>query len=92
MVIWDSWSGQEISYYSGHIDTVLALAWSPDGRRIASGGKDQTVQVWNVNTAANLLIYREHFGATVTPISWSPYGTRIVSGDENGIVKVWFAQ
>jgi WD40 repeat protein len=30
----------------GHADVVCAVAWSPDGQRIASGSSDQTVQVW----------------------------------------------
>ena len=34
--------------YSGHSNDITALAWSPDGKRIASGGTDATVQVWQV--------------------------------------------
>ncbi len=32
--------------FSGHTADVNAVAWSPDGKRIASGGNDMTVQVW----------------------------------------------
>jgi len=32
--------------YQGHSDYVSAVAWSPDGKRIASGSNDMTVQVW----------------------------------------------
>jgi len=32
--------------YRGHSDVVYAIAWSPDGKRIASGSFDKTVQVW----------------------------------------------
>jgi hypothetical protein len=32
--------------YSGHSDYVSSVAWSPDGKRIASGSDDMTVQVW----------------------------------------------
>src|SRR5215813_2362815 len=33
--------------YKGHSREVNAVAWSPDGKRIASGSNDGTVQVWN---------------------------------------------
>ena len=32
--------------YRGHTDAVNAVAWSPDGKYIASGGSDETVKVW----------------------------------------------
>ena len=35
--------------YKGHSDPVLAVAWSPDGKRIASGSSDYTVQVWEAS-------------------------------------------
>ena len=48
--VWDAASGGHIYTYRGHYNASLgfitAVAWSPDGRRIASGSWDQTVQVW----------------------------------------------
>ncbi len=36
----------------GHIGTLRAIAWSPSGQRIASGGADTTVRIWNAQPAA----------------------------------------
>src|SRR6266566_2761378 len=46
--------------YRGHSGAVNAVVWSSDGKRIASGGVDQTVQVWNASTGRSIFTYRGH--------------------------------
>jgi WD40 repeat protein len=64
------------------------VAWSPDGRRIASGSWDNTVQVWNAADGRNVYTYRGH-SAPVTAVAWSPDGKRIASGAWDDTVQVW---
>jgi eukaryotic-like serine/threonine-protein kinase len=45
--VWDASSGGNVLTYKGHSSAVEAVVWSPDGKRIASGGYDKTVQVWS---------------------------------------------
>src|SRR6266700_1277274 len=80
-----------ITAYHGHTSTVYAVALSPDGTRIASGGNDSTVQVWNAKTGKLLLLYTGHTG-TVYTLAWSPDGTRIASGSDDSTVQIWDAQ
>lgn len=46
--IWDVASGRELRTLSGHSSDVTAVAFSPDGRTIVSGSKDNTIKRWNV--------------------------------------------
>src|SRR6266699_3438611 len=75
--------------YRGHTTFVSAVAWSPDGRRIASAAGDNTVQVWNSTTRLTYVTYRGHSSA-VRSVAWSPDGKFIASSDAL-TVQVWNA-
>ncbi|HZT99341.1 MAG TPA: serine/threonine-protein kinase [Ktedonobacteraceae bacterium] len=76
--------------YRGHSNFVWGgVAWSPNGKRIASGSSDQTVQVWDAADGGNVFTYRGHANI-VLAVAWSPDGKRIASA--NGLtVQVWDA-
>ena len=80
--------------YTGHAKSVNAVAWSPDGKRVASGSDDTTVQVWNVSNGSHIFTYHGHTDA-VNTVAWSPDGRRIASGSGDleftGDVQVWNA-
>ena len=76
--------------YTGHSDIVLAVAWSHDGTRIASGSGDDTVQVWNAADGSHPYIYTGH-STFVNAVAWSHDGTRIASGSHDKTVQVWNA-
>src|SRR5947209_2296544 len=76
--------------YQGHSDYVSAVAWSPDGKRIASASGDHTVQVWNAVDGSHVYVYRGH-SADVSTLAWSPDGKYIVSAGLDNTVQVWEA-
>jgi len=81
--------GKQIYVYPGHSDVVTTVAWH-DGTRIASGGNDNTVQVWDAMTGGTPHVYRNHNGK-VNAVAWSPDGQSIVSGSSDGTAQVWNA-
>lgn len=76
--------------YRGHAAPVKAVAWSPDGQRIASTSDDGTVQVWDTTTGCNVLTYTGHQGM-VASVAWSPNAERIASAGQDSVVQVWDA-
>jgi eukaryotic-like serine/threonine-protein kinase len=83
--------GTTLYIYRRHKGEVKAVAWSPDGTRIASGSADKTVQVWDAATGDHVVICSGH-NAEVKAVAWSPRdGQRIVSGSLDTTVQVWNA-
>jgi WD40 repeat protein len=74
--------------YTGHVLVPLSVAWSPNGKYLASGGVDQTVQVWEAATGALRFLYQGH-NAAVYDIAWSPDGSYLASSSGDGTAQVW---
>ncbi len=74
--------------YRRHSGVVHAVAWSPDGKYIASASEDQTVQVWNMKTGRKVYLHRDYAGI-VYAVAWSPDGKRIAYANHDHTVQVW---
>lgn len=85
--------GDLIYKYDTHANWVSAVAWSPDGTRIASSGGDATVRIWNPTNGNNILTYHRQAGrlSEVLAVAWSLDSTRIASGGNRATVQVWNA-
>jgi WD40 repeat protein len=80
----------EIAQLTGHLGAVYAIAWSPDGSRIATASSDGTARIWDAQTGSLLLLLEQ--GTTSRwGIAWSPDGTRVVTVRCGSMIRVWNA-
>ena len=89
-------------YQKGLYFNQLAIAWSPNGKRLASAGAlvgtvspshNYYLQSWDALTGSSVLTYERTFSEMyLYTVAWSPDGTRIASGSWDGSVQVWNAQ
>jgi WD40 repeat protein/serine/threonine protein kinase len=72
----------------GH--TGASVAFSPDGKRLASGSWDNTVAVWDTTSGQEAITLKGHTDAVLC-VTFSPDGKRLASASQDGTVKVWDA-
>lgn len=72
----------------GHTEPVISVAFSFDGRKLASGSGDTTVRFWDVQTETPLHTCKGH-SHWVLCIAWSPDGKKLASACKNGSVIIW---
>jgi len=80
--------GEPVRVLRSHAGWVSALAWSPDGKLLASGGDDGAVRLWDSATGKELRVLRGPAHA-VTALAFSPDGKRLVAGHWDGTLRAW---
>lgn len=76
VLVLDVQARKQIAAGANHADTVSALAFSPDGRILASGARDRGVSIWDASTLKQ--IRRFSVPAPASALRFSPDGQRII--------------
>jgi WD40 repeat protein len=76
------------SHRGRHWGEVNAVAFSPDGKYVASGGNDRVVWLWNAETLREMAVLRSHEGG-VSAVTFFQDGTTLASAGSDRTVRLW---
>jgi WD40 repeat protein len=78
---------------TGHADSVWSVAFSPDGKTLASGSRDETIRLWDVKTGkerATLVVEPvDVYTGAVWSMAYSPDGETLATISEDKTVRLW---
>jgi serine/threonine protein kinase len=86
--LWDVATGRELAHLAHESETELAVAFSLNGRTLASGGRDQVVKLWDVETGRVRALCRGH-EAAIRALAFHPQEERLVSAAFDATVRFW---
>jgi WD40 repeat protein len=86
--LWDSTSGKLVREFTGHTNTVHALAVSPDGKRLLTGGHDHSVRLWEIASGKVLQKWDGHTDI-VTSAAFLPDGRHAVTSAYDRTLRLW---
>jgi len=89
--IWDAATGRELRSLVGHTDWVMGIAYSPDGRSLASTSLDGTAKIWDLGPGDEVLAVRGSVTNYGTRVVYSPDGRLFATNGGDGSATLWDA-
>jgi WD40 repeat protein len=87
--VWDVAAGKVLHTLDGHASFVLGVAWSPDGKQLASASSDATVKLWDAATGKEIRTLQGD--KWFDRVTFSSDGKRLAAATGDGSVKLWDA-
>lgn len=82
--------GKLVHTLTGHTDALYALALSPDGKQLATGGYDQMIKLWDVASGKEITTIKGHNGS-INALAYRPDGKLFASASADRTIKLWDA-
>ncbi|MDE0313425.1 MAG: sigma-70 family RNA polymerase sigma factor [Candidatus Poribacteria bacterium] len=87
--LWDAHTGEHKKTLTGHTGRVATIAFSPDGKTLAIGGRENnTIRLWDVDTGKTKMILTGHT-YLVEVVSFSSDGKTLASGSWDHTIRLW---
>jgi WD40 repeat protein len=86
--VWDAESSKLLTKLEGHTGWIGEVAFSHDGRFLASASADQSIRLWDASEWTELTLFRGH-GDEVHALAFSPDGRILASGSRDGAILFW---
>ena len=74
----------------GHTDTVRDIAWSPDGRLLATASRDGTARIYDAHSGRSMVVLPSD-GVMVESVTWSPDAAQVATVGRDLVVRIWDA-
>jgi WD40 repeat protein len=87
---WQNASADRLMQVVGHKGSVLAVAFSPDGKLFATASDDCTAQIWSTEDGLPVGPALDH-GAAVLVVAFGPAGKLLATGSRDGSARLWNA-
>jgi WD40 repeat protein len=85
--LWDVATGRELAVLTGHTDAVRCVAYSPDGKTLASGSADGGIKLWDVGSRKEIASFAGHTSA-VHGVAFAPDGKTLASASSDGTIQL----
>jgi len=88
LFVWEAHSGERVRALAEHPGLASAVAWSPSGEMLISGGSDGMLRWWEVQGGQCVRVQEAHQG-TVQSLKVSPDGSMLASCGDDGAIMLW---